>query len=170
MCLRCPILSAFYLIFLLLTGVRLKSQEIQVRYLGIENGLSNNAVNAIFQDHNNFMWFGTYDGLNCYDGYSFKVFRNVIGDSTSINSNNVNALDEDAKHNIWIGGQKEVSIYNPVTAKFSTPNYILSNGVKKQNLKDNVVDGGSIIHGNIGAAITMVIFQSLIKIVVKHWM
>lgn len=41
-------------------------------------GLSNNAVTSIYQDHNGFMWFGTYDGLNQYNGYTFKAFRNII--------------------------------------------------------------------------------------------
>ena len=45
-------------------------------YLGIDQGLSNNSVRCIYQDHNGFMWFGTYDGLNRYDGYEFKVFSN----------------------------------------------------------------------------------------------
>jgi len=44
-------------------------------YLGIDQGLSNNSVRCIFQDHEGFMWFGTYDGLNRYDGYQFKIFR-----------------------------------------------------------------------------------------------
>jgi ligand-binding sensor domain-containing protein len=62
------------------------AQQLPVRYLGIEQGLSNDAVLSIFQDHNGFFWFGTYDGLNRYDGYRFKVYHNVIGDSTSMAS------------------------------------------------------------------------------------
>ena len=44
--------------------------------LGIDQGLSNNFVRCVYQDKNGFMWFGTYDGLNRYDGYEFKIFRN----------------------------------------------------------------------------------------------
>ena len=61
-------ITVFVLVFI---SSQLNAQDIQVRYLGIENGLSNNVVNTIFQDHNGFMWFGTYDGLNRYDGHSF---------------------------------------------------------------------------------------------------
>ena len=50
------------------------SDDPRVEYLGIEKGLSNNTVTSIFQDHHGFMWIGTYDGLNKYDGYSFRVF------------------------------------------------------------------------------------------------
>lgn len=126
-----------------------RSQQLQVNYLGIENGLSNNAVTSIYQDHNSFMWFGTYDGLNRYDGYEFKVFRNIIGDSTSISSNGINAIDEDNKHRLWIGGQKEVNIYNPVRAKFSTPSYRLANGTVQRSLKDNAIAVKTIDDGNV---------------------
>lgn len=118
----------------------LKSQDDQVKYLGIENGLSNNTVTSIFQDHNGMMWFGTYDGLNRYDGYECTVFRNVIGDSSSIPSNNINSIGEDANHNIWIGGQKEISIYNPLTAHFSIPSYTFINNVTTERLADNVIN------------------------------
>jgi signal transduction histidine kinase/ligand-binding sensor domain-containing protein/DNA-binding response OmpR family regulator len=127
------------LLVLVFGSFNLFSQDTQVKYLGIENGLSNNAVNTIFQDHNGFMWFGTYDGLNRYDGYDFKVFRNNIGDSTSINSNAINSIDEDKQNRLWVGGQKEVSIYDPVTAKFATPHYTFYNNAVKKNLNDNVI-------------------------------
>src|SRR6185437_2292997 len=114
--------------------------RITAKYLNIGDGLSNNVVTAVFRDHNGFMWFGTYDGLNKYDGYGFKVFRNIIGDSNSINSNIINKIDEDRQHKLWIGGHRDVSIFNPVTAKFSTPSYILQGGKIKRSLEDNVVE------------------------------
>ena len=117
----------------------LANDNLPVRYLGIENGLSNNGVNSIIQDHNGFMWFGTYDGLNRYDGYGFTIYRNIIGDTTSINSNIVNVIEEDDNHQLWVGGRKEVSIYHPVTGKFSIPTYHFSNGADKKALNDNVI-------------------------------
>ena len=129
-------ITVFVLVFI---SSQLNAQDIQVRYLGIENGLSNNVVNTIFQDHNGFMWFGTYDGLNRYDGHSFKTYRNIIDDSTSLSSNNINAIDEDASHQLWIGGQKEVNILNPVTSTFSTPSYSFYKGKTTRQLNDNVI-------------------------------
>ena len=123
------------------------NDTLPVRYLGIENGLSNNGVNSILQDHNGFMWFGTYDGLNRYDGYGFTTFRNIIGDTTSISSNIVNVMEEDANHQLWIGGRKEVSIYHPVIGKFSIPTYHFFNGTTKKNLNDNVI-AIKVIEGN----------------------
>jgi len=135
----CFKMKKVFLLLLLFATVRVNSQDIQVKYLGIENGLSNNAVTSIFQDHNGFMWFGTYDGLNRFDGYDCTVFRNVIGDSNSIHSNAINSISEDADYNIWVGGQKEISIYNPLVQHFSIPSYTFANNSTRPALEDNVV-------------------------------
>src|ERR1700754_61743 len=74
-----------------------------VKYLGIEQGLSNNAVTSVYQDAKGFMWFGTYDGLNRYDGYGFIVYRNVIDDPPPLGFNNVNTVTGDGRGNIWAG-------------------------------------------------------------------
>ncbi|MFD2886561.1 hybrid sensor histidine kinase/response regulator transcription factor [Chitinophaga cymbidii] len=95
-----------------------------VRYLGIDQGLSNNAVMSIYQDDHGFMWIGTYDGLNRYDGYNFRVFRNVIGDSTSLSTNNVYCIEGDDRHNIWVGTQNGLNIYDPLSSSFSAPGYL----------------------------------------------
>src|SRR5689334_5207151 len=71
-----------------------------VKYIGIEHGLSNNAVTTIYQDRQGFMWFGTYDGLNRYDGYGFEVFRNNVGDTNSLVGNAIYTLAGDSKNNI----------------------------------------------------------------------
>ena len=50
--------------------------DIQFEYLSVDDGLSSSFAICITQDHNGFMWFGTADGLNKYDGYGFEVFNN----------------------------------------------------------------------------------------------
>ena len=59
-------------------------ERVAFRHLTIADGLSQNAVSAIVQDRRGFMWFGTKDGLDRYDGYQFVVFRHDPFDSTSI--------------------------------------------------------------------------------------
>jgi signal transduction histidine kinase/ligand-binding sensor domain-containing protein/DNA-binding response OmpR family regulator len=118
-----------------------------VKYLGIEQGLSNNAVTSIYKDHNGFMWFGTYDGLNRYDGYTFKVFRNSIGDSTSLSDNHVSSIDGDADHNLWIGCEKGISVYHPITSKFSSPKFRLWNNHTLQYFSGSVPVIRSINNG-----------------------
>jgi len=78
-------------------------QNISFKHLTINDGLSQNAVSAILQDHQGFMWFGTKDGLNRHDGYSFTVYQHNPFDSTSLSANYVTALFEDRRGTIWIG-------------------------------------------------------------------
>ncbi|MCF8358174.1 MAG: hypothetical protein K9H26_05400 [Prolixibacteraceae bacterium] len=68
-----------------------------------DNGLSNANINCILQDHNGFMWFGTNDGLNKFDGYEFTVYRNSPKDRHSISSNHITCMHEDANGVVWIG-------------------------------------------------------------------
>jgi signal transduction histidine kinase/ligand-binding sensor domain-containing protein/CheY-like chemotaxis protein/AraC-like DNA-binding protein len=89
-----------------------------VKYLGIEHGLSNNAVNAIFQDQEGFMWFGTYNGLNRYDGSNFVHYNSIWGDNSSLPSNHITDITQDAEHRLWIGTQKGVVIHHADEAKF----------------------------------------------------
>lgn len=112
-----------YTIFLSIVKCSIAFGQIDIKYLGIEQGLSNNNVTCIYQDNNGFMWFGTYDGLNKYDGYSFRVFRNIIGDSTSLSDNHVYCIESDVNNNIWVGGLNGLSIYNSVKLKFHSPKF-----------------------------------------------
>jgi signal transduction histidine kinase/ligand-binding sensor domain-containing protein/CheY-like chemotaxis protein/AraC-like DNA-binding protein len=72
-------------------------------HLGVENGLSQASVISIFQDSKGFLWFGTRNGLNRYDGYEFNVFRRETNDSLSLSDNYIYAIAEDSEKNIWIG-------------------------------------------------------------------
>ena len=74
----------------------------KIDHLTIEQGLSQSLVFDIYQDKEGYLWFATQDGLNRYDGYSFKVFRNHIDDSTSISHNDVHAIAGDNKGNLWL--------------------------------------------------------------------
>lgn len=101
-------LRFFFAFFLLAVGQRCFSQnvaekKISVEGIGIKEGLSQGMINAIRQDHRGFMWFGTMDGLNRYNGYTFQVFRNSTSDSTSISGNFITCIFEDSKKRLWIG-------------------------------------------------------------------
>lgn len=87
-------------------------------YLGIDQGLSNNSIRCIYRDHNGFMWFGTYDGLNRYDGYEFKIFRNNFKNNQSLINNWINAISEDIKGNLWIGTRQGACIYQTLSGNF----------------------------------------------------
>jgi len=97
--------------------------------LDSKNGLSQNTINSIIQDKMGFMWFGTKDGLNRYDGLSFRPFKSRIGDPKSLGSNFINVLYEDALGYIWVGTDAGVYIYDPQDESFR--NFDLSKGQEK---------------------------------------
>jgi len=61
-----------------------QNESVQFEHIGIEEGLSNESITAIFQDSRGYLWFGTMDGLNKYDGYSFTKYRFDPFDSNSL--------------------------------------------------------------------------------------
>ena len=103
-----------------------------LRYLRTEEGLSQNEVTSILQDNEGFMWFGTRSGLNRYDGYEFLVFDQVPGDSGSLVNTSIERIYKDSKGIIWIGTKSNgISRYNPVTGKFLNMPF---NGPSAQNI------------------------------------
>ncbi len=97
--------------------------DYKIRNIGIEQGLANNSVTAIFKDSKGFMWFGTYDGLSRYDGYEFKNYRNIPGDSTSLINNRIVTICE-SEDLIWVGTKFGLCVYDYKTDKFRPCKYI----------------------------------------------
>jgi len=95
------------------------AQNYYFKHYHVENGLSNNSVICSLQDKNGFLWFGTINGLNRFEGYRFKIFRHDPEDSSSIGSNFIRCLYEDRQGFIWAGTNKGIYIYNTRTEKFS---------------------------------------------------
>lgn len=85
------------------------------------------------------MWFGTYDGLNKYDGSSFRVFRNIIGDTTSLLDNHIYCIDSDYENNIWVGGPRGVNIYNAAKSNFTIPFFRKTGNNKTVPLRGEVL-------------------------------
>ncbi|MFA6086779.1 two-component regulator propeller domain-containing protein [Mucilaginibacter sp.] len=126
-----------------------------VYFIGIDQGLSNNAVRCIFKDNKGFMWFGTYDGLNRYDGYGFKIFRNKVGEPTSLINNYIFSIAQDQSSNMWIGTHGGACIYDDFSGKFSPVNYFDARDkrIKKIPVGVRVVksDGqGNMLLGTLG--------------------
>lgn len=99
-------------------------QSYYFRHYQVENGLSNNAVICSAQDRKGFLWFGTKDGLDRFDGYSFKIFRYDPDDRNSIGSNFIHSLYIDPTDVMWVGTEKGLYKYDAATESFhfiSTP-------------------------------------------------
>ena len=104
-------------IFCILT-VHAQEHQYYFNRLDINNGLSQNSVNAILQDDNGFIWIGTKDGLNRYDGRSFKIFRHNIEQDYGLRSSCITHLNKDRDGNIWIGTDIGLFIYDPKKEMF----------------------------------------------------
>jgi len=81
-------------------------------------GLSNSSVNTIFQDSENLLWIGTWDGLNRYDGTNFKIFRPEINNENSLSNQVILKVDEDELGRIWILTMHGINQYNKKTDRF----------------------------------------------------
>ncbi|HNB11185.1 MAG TPA: two-component regulator propeller domain-containing protein, partial [bacterium] len=78
-------------------------QNITFETLSIEQGLSQTVVYSIVQDSRGFLWFGTQDGLNRYDGYNFTVYKNNHLDTASLSDNRILKVFKDRSGLLWIG-------------------------------------------------------------------
>ena len=100
-------MTPYRLLFLLLQAISLNAlgqiDGLKLKHIGTDAGLSQTNVTCILQDKRGFMWFGTRDGLNRYDGYNFTVYRNKEDDKHSLSNNFVTALLEDRNGDIWVG-------------------------------------------------------------------
>lgn len=102
------------------------------KHYGVETGLSQSTVFTVIQDRTGFIWLGTKEGLNRFDGTSFKIYR-AHNDEHSLRSNIVTSLFEDVKGNIWVGTDIGVWIYNPMTDAFSHFNVKTAGGTRVTN-------------------------------------
>ena len=93
------------LLLLLFGGAKTKAQPFFFRHYQVENGLSNNTVYCSVQDTLGFLWFGTKDGLNRFDGYHFKQF-NITGDGRTHEPDLIGCLVLDKHNTLWVGCQK----------------------------------------------------------------
>ncbi len=82
-------------------------------------GLSQITVKCLLQDKSGYLWIGTNDGLNRYDGYEFKTFKHIPFDKNSIYNNRIFSIFEDVSGLIWIGTEDGISSYDPETERIT---------------------------------------------------
>jgi signal transduction histidine kinase/ligand-binding sensor domain-containing protein len=90
-----------------------QTSELKFKHITTTDGLSQNTVSCILQDSKGFMWLGTQDGLNKYDGYSFTQYHYDPYDSTSILGINIYCIVEDKKGHIWVGTESGLNMFDP---------------------------------------------------------
>lgn len=113
------------------------AQGLKFNRIGAEQGLSQSVVNCVMQDRKGFMWFGTDDGLNRYDGYEMKVIKNIPGNENSLSNNGILCIHEDENGQLWVGTNGGgITLYDPVTGRYRK---YLHDPLDTNSLSNNVV-------------------------------
>ena len=131
---------SLFLIFIAFINTQLYAQQNEVfRHITVKNGLSNNTATAIIQDSKGYMWFGTEDGLNRYNGYSIDVYKHDPADAKTLSHSRIRCLFEDKNNDLWVGTDDGLDFFDVATEKFIRYN--------KEKTKDGLA-------GNIISSIT----------------
>lgn len=114
------VLLTWLILFLVGTSQASYSQKPELRFkrINVNAGLSHSSVRTIFQDQQGYMWFGTLDGLNKYDGYTITVYKHSVKDSMSLTGSNISSVLQDKTGNLWIASTKGVDRYRSATNNF----------------------------------------------------
>ncbi|HIE16254.1 MAG TPA: hypothetical protein EYP69_04950 [Bacteroidales bacterium] len=113
-------MKLFRVFILLFLSVRLIfGQDMQFVSFTTKDNLSQSTVYKIVQDKQGFIWIGTDDGLNKFDGKNFKIYKNIPNNINSLSSNKINDLYVDKDGNIWIATDRGFNLYNVSTQKFT---------------------------------------------------
>lgn len=113
-----PWLCALALLLACPVGATIEPGDLRFRRLDQENGLSQGSVLAFAQDRHGFVWMGTQDGLNRFDGFDFRVFRPDSRTPGSLSNNWVGALAVDAGGELWIGTESGLNRWLPAQERF----------------------------------------------------
>ncbi len=121
--------------------------RLSIEQFAISDGLSNNHVTALFQDSRGYIWVGTTDGLNRYDGYEFAVFRHHPLDTTSIVGNYILTITETPDGNIWIGTRNSgIAIWQKKNGNFHN---LDKNSAFFKSLRETGVYGMEVADGSV---------------------
>ncbi len=114
-----------------------QNQSLKFEHFGTREGLSQINVNCIIQDTRGFMWIGSRNGLNRYDGYKFITYRYDSKNANSISNNMITDLAEDSKGNIWIATQNGLNRYDRNTGTFTRYTHDDHN---KNSISSNIIN------------------------------
>lgn len=122
------------IVFILAFGVntRLQAQDYRLEHIGVEKGLSQGSPYHMLKDSRGFMWFGTQDGVNRYDGHTFKVYKTDISNPYALQGVNIAGLVEDRQGNIWLGTEEGLNCYERATDRFKLVVDETQKGIKKR--------------------------------------
>ena len=116
----------------------LSISDLRFDQISLGEGLSQSSVFAIYQDSVGFLWFGTQDGLNKYDGYTIEVYRPIAGDENTLSAGDIQSIYEDQEGILWVGTNGwGLNRFNRETDQFTHYKY---NSQNHASLSGNVVN------------------------------
>jgi len=107
-----------------------QKDHIQFKKLDINNGLSSNLINTIFKDSRGYLWIGTVNGLNCFDGNSVKIYRKTGDNDGSILNNSIVRIFEDNRNRLLIVTSTGLSVFDPVYERFSNDDSLFHKNIE----------------------------------------
>ena len=137
--------KTFFFILLLLLSVFIKQEmhaqfaDMKFEHLTLDKGLSNNRVQCILRDSKGYLWIGTTNGLNKFDGLKITVYKNDQFQSNSLSNNSIQCIFEDQLNNLWIGTYNGLNLFDRKKETFKR--YISS-------IKDNTVENETFNRDN----------------------
>jgi len=122
-----------------------------------EHGLSSTKISCITQDSKGFIWIGTEDGLNKFDGYQFTIYKRELNNSYSLISDQITALFSDSRNRLWVATIEGLQYYDPETdgfvrASLNQPDYVIKNSQCVAILEDRdrnlwfAISGQGVLH------------------------
>ncbi|MEO6302058.1 MAG: two-component regulator propeller domain-containing protein [Bacteroidia bacterium] len=139
------LLKYTYIVLALVVALNSYAQQLRFKKITNEEGLSTNYVTSIIQDEKGFMWFGTQDGLNKYDGHNFTIFKNDPTNQNSLSSSEITCIKQLQSDLIAVGTRDGLNFFNPITLKFTRLNTVKGTGIKINSIvvfnKDKILLG-----------------------------
>jgi PAS domain S-box-containing protein len=123
------------------------ANELRFQHITVGNGLSQQSVHTILQDRYGYLWFGTRDGLNRYDGYNIRIYKSIPGDNNSLTDSSVISIYEDVCGNLWIGTENGLNRYDRPNDRFFQYQNITNSRESRESISriTTAPDGHTII-------------------------
>jgi ligand-binding sensor domain-containing protein len=125
-------------ILILFSFTGLSGQQISFTEISEKKGLSSNYANTVYKDHMGFVWIGTQEGLNKYDGTDIKQYHSYPDKKFSISNDMIKTIAEDADSNLWIGTQYGLNLYDRSRDQFYR---FFADSTDNSSLRDNEIKG-----------------------------
>lgn len=139
--------------------------------LSVQQGLSQVSANAVLQSSRGYIWIGTQDGLNRYDGHEIRVFRHDKDNPQSLARDFINALAEDSRGHLWVGTKgRGLDEYDPVTETFRHHRLVGAENSKGAfDIRTLAVEGNQLLVGTLQGLFSLDLSTRQIRVIDKDW-